>query len=142
MPSQKKPPIPISGVIYGEFIYWCTCISAIIVVFGTIKSFVEGSSSDIPVEQLLDAVFSGQSTDAVWDSLPIGSTPNAGTYLSLLNTGEAITVLGICFGVLSVGPAIFLSAAFMWRSKNKFFAITALFSGIFALVAPFVFFLI
>lgn len=140
MLAQKKPPIPISGLIYGEFIYWCTCISAVIVVIGTIKTFLEGSS-DIPVEQLLDAVFSGQSTDAVWASLPIGSAPNARTYLSLLNTGEATTVLGICFGVLSVGPAIFLSAAFMWRSKNKFFAITALFSGIFALVAPFVFFL-
>jgi hypothetical protein len=109
-------------------------------VFGTIKSFIEGSS-DIPVEQLLDAVFAGQSADTIWAGLPIGSTPNALTYLSLLNTGEAITVLGICLGVLSVGPAIFLSAAFMWRSKNKFFAITALFSGIFALVAPFVFFL-
>ena len=141
MLTQKKPPIPISGVIYGEFIYWCTCISATIVVFGTIKSFLEGSS-DIPVEQLLDAVFAGQSTDAVWASLPIGSTPNARTYLSLLDTGEATTVLGICFGVLSVGPAIFLSAAFMWRSKNKFFAITALFSGVFAVIAPFAFFLI
>ena len=92
MPTQKKPPIPISGVIYGEFIYWCTCISAIIVVFGTIKSFIEGSS-DIPVEQLLDAVFAGQSADTIWAGLPIGSTPNALTYLSLLNTGEAITVL-------------------------------------------------
>ena len=141
MPIQKKPPIPISGVMYGEFIYWCTCISATIVVFGTIKSFLEGSS-DIPVEQLLDAVFTGQSADAVWASLPIGATPNARTYLSLLNTGEATTVLGICFGVLSVGPAIFLSAAFMWRSKNKFFAITALFSGVFAVIAPFAFFLI
>ena len=141
MLTQKKPPIPISVVIYGEFIYWCTCISATIVVFGTIKSFLEGSS-DIPVEQLLDAVFTGQSADAVWASLPIGSTPNARTYLSLLDTGEATTVLGICFGVLSVGPAIFLSAAFMWRSKNKFFAITALFSGVFAVIAPFAFFLI
>jgi hypothetical protein len=141
MLTQKKPPIPISGVIYGGFIYWCTCISATIVVFGTIKSFLEGSS-DIPVEQLLDAVFTGQSADAVWASLPIGSTPNARTYLSLLDTGEATTVLGICFGVLSVGPAIFLSAAFMWRSKNKFFAITALFSGVFAVIAPFAFFLI
>lgn len=141
MLAQKKPPIPISGLIYGEFIYWCTCISAVIVVIGTIKTFLEGSS-DIPVEQLLDAVFSGQSTDAVWASLPIGSAPNARTYLSLLNTGEATTVLGICFGVLSVGPAIFLSAAFMWRSKNKFFAITALFSGVFAIIAPFVFFLV
>ena len=141
MLTQRKPPIPISGVIYGEFIYWCTCVSAIIVVFGTIKSFLEGSS-DIPVEQLLDAVFAGQSTDVVWASLPIGSTPDAGTYLALLHTGEATTVLGICFGVLSVGPAIFLSAAFMWRSKNKFFAITALFSGAFAVIAPFVFFMI
>jgi len=30
----------------------------------------------------------------------------------------------------------------MWRSKNEFFAVTALLSGTFAVVAPFVFFLI
>ena len=49
---------------------------------------------------------------------------------------------GIAFGVLSVGPAIFFSAAFMWRSHNEFFAVTALVSGAFAVIAPFVFFLL
>ena len=39
MSKQKKPPIPISGVVYGEIIYWCTCVSALVVLFGTIKVF-------------------------------------------------------------------------------------------------------
>ena len=43
--------------------------------------------------------------------------------------------------MLSVGPAIFFSAAFMWRSHNEFFAVTALLAGAFAFIAPFVFFL-
>ena len=69
-------------------------------------------------------------------------SPDALTYLAMLNSGEAITVAGIAFGVLSVGPAIFFSAAFMWRSHNEFFAVTALLSGAFAVIAPFVFFLL
>ena len=58
MNKQKKPPIPISGVVYGEIIYWCTCVSALVVLFGTIKSFLEVDQT-IPVEYLLNAVFEG-----------------------------------------------------------------------------------
>ena len=141
MGKYKKPPIPISGVVYGEIIYWCTCLSALVVIYGTIKSFVEVNPI-ISVEYLLDAVFAGQSVDAVWNTSALRTSPDALTYLSMLNSGEAITVAGISFGVLSVGPAILFSAAYLWRSHNEFFAITALFSGAFAIIAPFVFFLI
>ena len=140
MSKYKKPPIPISGVVYGEIIYWCTCISAIFVIAGTIKSFIEVDAV-IPVDYLLDAAFSGQTVDAIWAASPLQHPPDALTYLAIMSSGEAITVAGMSFGVLSVGPAIFFSAAFMWRSKNEFFTVTALFSGAFAIIAPFVFFL-
>ena len=65
MNKQKKPPIPISGVVYGEIIYWCTCVSALVVIFGTIISFLEVDPK-IPVEYLLNAVFEGRSVEAVW----------------------------------------------------------------------------
>jgi hypothetical protein len=141
MTKQKKPPIPISGVVYGEIIYWCTCISALVVIFGTIKSFLEVDST-IPVGYLLNSVFDGYSVEALWAGSALQQSPDALTYLAILNTGEAVTVAGISFGVLSVGPAIFFSAAYMWRSKNEFFAVAALLSGAFAVIAPFVFFLI
>jgi hypothetical protein len=141
MTKQKKPPIPISGVVYGEIIYWCTCVSALVVVFGTIKSFLEVDST-IPVDYLLSRVFDGYSVTALWTESALQRPPDALTYLAILNTGEAVTVAGISFGVLSVGPAIFFSAAYMWRSKNEFFAVTALLSGAFAIIAPFVFFLL
>ena len=141
MNKQKKPPIPISGVVYGEIIYWCTCVSALVVVFGTIKSFMEVDPI-IPVEYLLNSVFEGRSVEAVWGESALQKSPDALTYLAMLSSGEAVTVAGISFGVLSVGPAIFFSAAFMWRSHNEFFAVTALLSGAFAVIAPFVFFLL
>ena len=141
MNKQKKPPIPISGVVYGEIIYWCTCISALVVIFGTIRSFLEVDST-IPVEYLLNAVFEGRSVESVWAGSALQKVPDALTYMAILSSGEAVTVAGISFGILSVGPAIFFSAAFMWRSKNEFFAVTALLSGTFAVIAPFVFFLI
>ena len=45
MAKDKKPPIPISGVIYGEIIYWATCLSALVVLFGTLLSFIETNSA-------------------------------------------------------------------------------------------------
>ena len=141
MTTKKKPPIPISGVVYGEIIYWCTCVSALVVLFGTIKSFLEADST-VPVDYLLKAVFDGHSVEDLWVGSALQQPPDALTYLAILNTGEAVTVAGISFGVLSVGPAIFFSAAYMWRSKNKFFAVAALISGAFAIIAPFVFFLV
>jgi hypothetical protein len=138
---KRKPPIPISGVVYGEIIYWCTCLSALVVVFGTITSFLE-TESIMPAGYLITAVFEGYSVEEIWTATVLQQRPDALTYLASLNYGESITVAGIAFGVLSVAPAIFLSAAYLWRSKNEFFAVTALISGAFALITPFAYFLL
>jgi hypothetical protein len=137
---KRKPPVPISGVVYGEIIYWCTCLSALLVVGGTIISFLE-TDSVMPAGYLINSVFEGRSVEEIWATSVLKSPPDALTYLSLLRYGEALTVAGIAFGVLSVAPAVFFSAAYLWRSKNEFLAVTAMVSGAFAIITPFVYFL-
>ena len=137
---KRRPPVPISGVVYGEIIYWCTCLSALLVVGGTIISFLE-TDSVMPAGYLINSVFEGRSVEEIWATSVLKSPPDALTYISLLRNGEALTVAGIAFGVLSVAPAVFFSAAYLWRSKNEFLAITAMVSGAFAIVTPFVYFL-
>ncbi|MDB2528769.1 hypothetical protein N9X93_04805 [Alphaproteobacteria bacterium] len=137
---KRRPPVPISGVVYGEIIYWCTCLSALLVVGGTIISFLE-TDSVMPAGYLINSVFEGRSVEEIWATSVLKSPPDALTYLSLLRYGEALTVAGIAFGVLSVAPAVFFSAAYLWRSKNEFLAVTAMVSGAFAIITPFVYFL-
>ena len=137
---KRRPPVPISGVVYGEIIYWCTCLSALLVVGGTIISFLE-TDSVMPAGYLINSVFEGRSIEEIWATSVLKSPPDALTYLSLLRYGEALTVAGIAFGVLSVAPAVFFSAAYLWRSKNEFLAVTAMVSGAFAIVTPFAYFL-
>lgn len=135
MPSKRKPPIPVSGVVYGEIIYWGTCISALLVLYGTIKSFLE-TSPVVSVNYLLEAVLSGQSVESIWLSSELAQVPNSLVYLVNWNSGESLTVIGIAMGVLSVIPAIFFSSVYLWRSNNHIFAVVALISGIFTLIAP------
>jgi hypothetical protein len=137
---KRRPPVPISGVVYGEIIYWCTCLSALLVVGGTIISFLE-TDSVMPAGYLINSVFEGRSVEEIWATSVLKRPPDALTYLSLLRYGEALTVAGIAFGVLSVAPAVFFSAAYLWRSKNEFLAVTAMVSGAFAVITPFVYFL-
>ncbi len=135
MPITRKPPVPVSGIVYGEIIYWGTCFSALLVLYGTIKSFLEINSA-VSVNYLLDAVLSGKSVDAIWMSSKLQQVPNTSLYLSTWASGESLTVIGIAVGVLSVIPAIFFSAVYLWRSNNHIFAIVALVSGFLTLLAP------
>ena len=135
MPTKRKPPIPVSGVVYGEIIYWGTCISALLVLVGTILSFLE-TGSLVPVSYLLDAALTGKDVETIWASSNIQKVPNISFYISTWTNGESLTVIGIAAGVLSVIPAIFFSAVYLWRSNNHIFAIVALISGSLTLLAP------
>ena len=46
MRLYQKSLIPISGVIFGQTIYWLTIFSSFLVILGTIISFVEKDSAD------------------------------------------------------------------------------------------------
>ena len=112
MRLYKKSLIPISGVIYGQTIYWLTIISSLIVLLGTIVSFLE-KNSPLPASYLLQSVIDGKSKTNIF------------FFLNNLSHGESITMVGIAIGVSSVIPATLFSSYFLWKSRNPVFALIA-----------------
>ena len=53
----------------------------------------------------------------IWANSDLITPPNAITYLSIIRSGEAVTVL-ISLGVFSVVPATLFASFYLWRSRN------------------------
>ena len=124
MRLYKKSLIPISGVIYGQTIYWLTIISSLIVLLGTIVSFLE-KNSPLPASYLLQSVIDGRSKTDIWANSVVGEPPDIFFFLNNLSHGESITMVGIAIGVSSVIPATLFSSYFLWKSRNPVFALIA-----------------
>ena len=122
MQLYKKSLIPISGVIYGQTIYWLTIISSLIVLLGTIVSFLE-KNSPLPASYLLQSVIDGRSKTDIWANSVVGKPPDIFFFLNNLSHGESITMVGIAIGVSSVIPATLFSSYFLWKSRNPVFAL-------------------
>ena len=129
MRDPRKHPVPISGVVYGEIIYWLTVGSSFVVLLGTIVSFIE-SKSLVSSAYILQSVFNGKNVEEIWLGSDISQIPDIKFYLATFSFGESITILGIAFGVFSVIPAVFCASYFLWRSRNPVFAVSAVFAGI------------
>jgi hypothetical protein len=129
MRNPKKHPVPISGVVYGEIIYWLTVGSSFVVLLGTIISFIE-TQSLVSSTYILQSVFGGKNVEEIWIGSDIGHVPDIIFYLTTFSFGESITILGIAFGVFSVIPAVFCASYFLWRSRNPVFAVSAVFAGV------------
>lgn len=129
MRLYQKSLIPISGVIYGQTIYWLTLLSSCLVLLGTIISFLE-KDSPIPANQLLQSVIDGKSVDQIWHGIGLSAAPDMFFFLANPSFGESITMIGIGIGVSSVVPATFFSAYFLKKSRNPVFAVLAVMAGL------------
>jgi len=125
----QKSLIPISGVIYGQTIYWLTLLSSCLVLLGTIISFLE-KDSPIPANQLLQSIIDGKSVDQIWHGIGLSDAPDMFFFLANPSFGESITMIGIGIGVSSVVPATFFSAYFLKKSRNPVFAVLAVMAGL------------
>ena len=134
MRLYQKSLIPISGVIYGQTIYWLTMMSSFLVLLGTIISFIE-KDSPIRSKQLLQAVIDGKDVDQIWEEMGLSPSPDMLFFLANPSVGESITMIGIAIGVSSIVPATFLSAYFLKKSRNPVFAILAILAGLLTCVA-------
>lgn len=129
MRLYQKSLIPISGVIYGQTIYWLTLLSSCLVLLGTIISFLE-KDSPIPANQLLQSIIDGKSVDQIWHGIGLSDAPDMFFFLANPSFGESITMIGIGIGVSSVVPATFFSAYFLKKSRNPVFAVLAVMAGL------------
>ena len=134
MRLYQKSLIPISGVIYGQTIYWLTFLSSSLVLIGTVVSFLE-KDSPIPAAQLLQSVIDGKRVDQIWEGIGLSKSPDMFYFVANPSIGESITMIGICIGVSSVVPATFLSAYFLKKSRNPVFAVLAIAAGLLTCLA-------
>ena len=129
MAKFKRSLIPIAGVVYGDIIYWITILASVLVLVGTVETFISTTNS-IPPAYLLSSVLEGKSVSQIWQGSPFGAIPHGHWYLDILPTGEGLSTSGLALGVFGVIPASFASAYFLWRSHNVFFAFLAVVSGL------------
>jgi hypothetical protein len=131
--EDDRPLVPFAGVVYGDIIYWGTIAATVIVLIGSIMTFVAPESFIDPA-YLLSAIWEGKTVDEIWLGAT-GATPDGHWYLSHLESGNGITTAGIALGVFSVTPAILGAAFVLFRKKQKLFGSLAVISALITIAA-------
>ncbi|MCI0506954.1 MAG: hypothetical protein L0Z73_12705 [Gammaproteobacteria bacterium] len=116
---EDKPEVPLSGIIYGDIIYWGTIIATLVVIAGSIMSFVSRRSYIDPV-YLLTSVWQGKTVEDIWKDA-VGDQPDGHWYLWQLSNDTGLTVAGIALGIFSVIPGIIGAAVYMFKEKQILF---------------------
>ena len=126
----EKPVIPLAGVIYGDIIYWLTIVATVVVICGSVLTFIT-TSNYIDPNYLLSAIWEGKSVEEIWTgAISAGQVPDGHWYLNHLTTGNGITTGGIALGVFSVLPGILGAAYILYKQRERLFAFLAMLSAI------------
>ena len=121
-----RPPIPVSGIIYGEFVYWITILGSVIAIVGaTIAMF--GVPNYLDPSYVFSAIWEGKTTTEIWEGA-VGANPQGHWYLSRLGHGDALAMFGLALGVFSVIPGMIGAMIAMYRKREVLF-------GTFTLIA-------
>ena len=104
----NKLKAPLAGLVYGQIVYWGVMLGALIVMIGSIVSFITRDNF-VPVSYWLSEVWKGDSPSQIWQGIS-GALPMGHWYFSHLTTGDGLTALGISLSVFSVVPALFISS--------------------------------
>jgi len=130
--TDDAPVVPLAGVVYGDTIYWVTIVASVLTLLGQIWSFVTQNNYMSPT-YLLSSIWQGKKVDEIWSV--VGGVPNGHWYLPNLFTGDGLTTAGLALGVFGVTPAIFASAAVLYKQGQRLFATLALIAGIITVLA-------
>jgi len=129
--EQNKLKAPFAGLVYGQIIYWGVMLGSVIVMIGSIISFVTRDNY-VPVSYWLSTVWKGEPPLQIWKGIT-GSLPMGHWYFSHLTTGDGMTAFGISLSVFSVVPALFLSSAVLFKEGDKLYGSLALVAGLIVL---------
>lgn len=128
---QDKLKAPVAGLVYGQIVYWGVMLGAVIVIIGSIVSFVTNDNF-VPVSYWLSSVWKGDSPYRIWKGIS-GALPMGHWYFSHLTTGDGLTALGISLSVFSVVPALLIASAVLFKEGDKLYGILTLICGIIVL---------
>jgi hypothetical protein len=117
--DDVRPVIPVSGVIYGELVYWITILGSIIAIIGATMAMF-GAQNYLDPSYVFSAIWEGKSTVEIWEGAK-GQIPNGHWYLPRLGNGDALAMFGLALGVFSVIPGMIGAAIVMYRKKDFLF---------------------
>jgi hypothetical protein len=125
--KQKIKP-PMTGVVYGEIVYWGTLLASALGLVAAIIAFLTKSNVMSP-SYVISMIWKEKSPADIWNGA-VGSLPNGHWYLSKLSTGDGLSTLALALGVFVVVPGMLCSAYLLYKEKKVFFATLALVSAI------------
>ena len=128
---DERMKAPIAGVIYGEIVYWGLLAACVLVVVGSVLSFL--GDNYVPVSYWLSSIWQGESVAEIWKGA-VGSLPNGHWYLSHLSTGDGLTALGISLGVFPVIPGLLLCGLALLKEREIFYGLLAIGCGLVVIV--------
>lgn len=129
--TKDKLKAPLAGLIYGQIVYWGVMVGALIVIIGSIVSFVTADNF-VPVSYWLSSVWKGDSPSQIWHGIT-GNLPMGHWYFSHLTAGDGLTAFGISLSVFSVVPALFVSSAVLFKEGDKLYGALTLVCGVIVL---------
>lgn len=126
--GNDKPDVPKAGVVYGDIIYWITIVATVLVILGSILTFVT-TNNYIDPNYMLSAIWEGKNVEEIWKGAT-GAQPDGHWYLPHLTTGNGLTAGGIALGVFSVIPGIIGAAYLLFKDGERLFGTLAVLSAI------------
>ena len=119
--EETRPPVAMSGIIYGEFVYWITILGSIIAVVGATVAML-GMPNYLDTSYVFSAIWEGKSTVEIWEGA-VGAIPKGHWYLPRLNNGDALAMFGLALGVFSVIPGMIGAAIVMFRKRETLYGV-------------------
>lgn len=133
MSEEARPQIPISGIVYGEIVYWGTILGSIIAIIGSTIAVVT-TDNYLDTGRLFTGMWQGHTPAVIWESA-VGAQPQGHWYLRHIFDGAGMAMFGLAFSVFSVIPGMFGSAIVLFREKNNLFGWMAIIGGIISTIA-------
>ena len=128
--NMERPEIPLSAKVYGNIIYWGTILSAIIALVGQLVVFMTKESA-LPPAVMLSRIWEGATVAEIWAGTGVARPVNEHWYLSHLDKGEGLTMLGIALGVFVIIPALLASCSVLYaKEKEPLFGSLALIAAL------------
>ncbi|MBW2030655.1 MAG: hypothetical protein JRH06_10065 [Deltaproteobacteria bacterium] len=131
--KDPRPKPPLSGLVYGETIYWGTLAGSLIAIIGSVLAFLRPSNVLDP-GYVFTAIWEGKSIAEIWEGA-LGSMPHGHWYISSISKGDALTMFGLALGVFCVIPGMFGSALLLFKEKKTLFAVLAVIGGAITLLS-------
>jgi len=136
MPEEKGPKPLLSGVIYGECVYWISIIGMLIGIIGMVLYFF-GGKHFFDAETVISGLLSGKSATVIWQEAAGRESLHGHWYLHQLSYSDAIAMLGI--GICCLSAVVGVWGAFLGmvikKERPYFYWIFALILGILLILA-------